>query len=522
MSQLLHHLISQQAELQPNKPALGLNHQWLTYEQLNQQVNLATKAFISGDLQAQERVAIYLPKCVENVVAMFATSMARGIFVPLNPVLKEGQVSHILQDCQAKILITNYSRWQRIQSCLPGSIQQVIITDLPDKVSANVAVCSWQDFISATNTYFMPVGLETDIAAIFYTSGSTGKAKGVVLSQRNMVLGAYSVAEYLESCPDDRLLAVQPLSFDYGFSQLSIAFASGASCYLMEYLFPQDIIKLISEQKITSLALVPPLWIKLAELNWPESARNQLRYFTNTGGAMPQATLTKLRALFPEAKPYLMYGLTEAFRSCYLPPEDVDRKPGSFGKAIPNVEIHVINQDGQKCRAGEQGELVHSGPLVSLGYWNNNAKTAERFKPLPEQLTSLSYPSMSVWSGDLVTQDEEGFLYFIGRNDDMIKTSGYRVSPLEVEEVIHDSGLVAEVVAIGVNHQELGQAILVLVVTEAEQKFKLHELKKLCLQQLPNYMQPKGFIVESNLARNANGKIDRTLLHDKYQDYFIR
>lgn len=521
MSQLLHQLISQQSKLTPSNYALGCQEEWLTYQQLEQQVTKVSRALLRVELGAQERVAIYLPKCIENVITMFAASQVRGVFVPINPVLKEEQANHILKDCEAKILVTNFNRWQRIESCLPKSVTKVVITDLPEQDIKDARIVSWSEFTSNIDLIDFPRGLETDVAAIFYTSGSTGRAKGVVLSQRNMVIGAYSVAEYLDSQSDDRLLAAQPLSFDYGFSQLSIAFATGAGCYLVEFLFPQDVIKAVQKQQITCLAFVPPLWLKLAELVWPDAVRNNIRYFTNTGGAMPQATLNKLMRLFPNARPYLMYGLTEAFRSCYLPPKDVGNKPGSFGKAIPNAEIHVINQQGQLCKPGEQGELVHSGPLVSLGYWNDREKTKSRFKPLPWHLKTLANPPVAVWSGDLVTQDADGFLYFVSRNDDMIKTSGYRVSPQEIEEVIHDSGLVSEVVALGVPHRELGQAILLFVVANKGNEIDLTSLIKACRQHFPLYMQPREIIVEASLGRNANGKIDRTRLSQQYKHHFI-
>lgn len=519
MSVLLHQLISHQAQQQPHARALGFNKQWLTYAELQQQVQQLATSLLTRGLQTQQRVAIYLPKCIENVVGMFATSAARAIFVPINPVLKAPQVGHILTDCQASILITSYQRWQQLAGSLPRSVQQVVITDLPEQ-QHQPGIISWQDLLQQAGSVTRTNGMETDIAAIFYTSGSTGKAKGVVLSQRNMLLGAQSVAQYLESKSSDRLLAVQPLSFDYGFSQLSIAFSSGASCYLMEYLFPQDIIKTIAEQQITSLALVPPLWIKLAELTWPDNATQHLRYFTNTGGAMPQATLGKLRNIFPNAKPYLMYGLTEAFRSCYLPPDDVDRKPGSFGKAIPNAEIWVLDQQGRPCAANEPGELVHAGPLVSMGYWNNPQKTSDRFKPLPFAHSEVSQQHMAVWSGDIVTRDEEGFLYFIGRNDDMIKTSGYRLSPLELEEHIYQSGMVSEAIALGLPHPQLGQAIMLLLVPHAGREVCLQSIKHICQQQLANYMQPHAICIEDNFARNPNGKIDRNRLTAKYQHYF--
>ncbi len=298
------------------------------------------------------------------------------------------------------------------------------------------------------------------MAAILYTSGSTGRPKGVVLSHRNMVAGAVSVAQYLENRPEDRILSALPLSFDAGFSQLTTAFHAGASVTLLNYLMPRDILNAVERDRITGLTAVPPLWIQLAQLTWPQAARDSLRYIANTGGRMPKATLDLLRAALPRTLPYLMYGLTESFRSTYLPPSEVDRRPDSIGKAIPNAEVMVVREDGTPCGPGEPGELVHRGALVSLGYWNDPEKTAERFKPAPGQPAGLTMPEMAVWSGDTVQRDEEGFLYFIGRRDEMIKTSGYRVSPTEVEEVVYATRLAGEVAALGIPHPVLGEAIV--------------------------------------------------------------
>jgi acyl-CoA ligase (AMP-forming) (exosortase A-associated) len=362
--------------------------------------------------------------------------------------------------------------------------------------------------------------IDTDIVSIFYTSGSTGKPKGVVLSHRNMVTGALSVAEYLRNVPEDRLLAVLPFSFDYGFSQLSTSMSVGASVVLMDYLFPKDVVTMVARERATGLAGVPPLWAQLADLEWPQEARDSLRYFTNSGGAMPVATLKKLRTALPRTLPYLMYGLTEAFRSTYLPPEEAERRPESMGKAIPNAEILVVRPSGEPCAPNEPGELVHRGSLVSLGYWNDPAKTAERFKPAPGTLSGLVLTEMAVWSGDTVRRDEEGFLYFVGRRDEMIKTSGYRVSPTEVEEVVFATGLVADAAAMGVPHPTLGQAIVVVVTPAAGVQTDANALLDACRRTLPLFMVPHHIAFSEALPRNPNGKYDRTKLAAQFKDLF--
>jgi acyl-CoA synthetase (AMP-forming)/AMP-acid ligase II len=288
----------------------------------------------------------------------------------------------------------------------------------------------------------------------------------------------------------------------------------------MNHLLPRDIVKAVEAEKITGLAAVPPLWIQLAQLTWPQDAT--LRYITNSGGAMQRVTLDLLRKALPSTEPFLMYGLTEAFRSTYLPPSEVDRRPDSMGKAIPNAEIMVLRPDGSRCEPGEPGELVHRGALVSMGYWNDPEKTAERFKPIVSPHHGLPIPEMAVWSGDTVRADEEGFLYFISRNDEMIKTSGYRVSPTEVEEVIYGREQVAEAAALGVTHPALGQAIIVVVSAKEGMRINPDALLAACKPHLPSFMLPARIIVwDGSLPRNPNGKIDRKLLSVQLENTFV-
>ncbi len=308
------------------------------------------------------------------------------------------------------------------------------------------------------------------------------------------------------------LLAVLPFSFDYGFSQLTTAFLKGAMVVMMDYLLPRDVIRAIDKHAITGLAGVPPLWNQLCKLDWPESARETLRYITNSGGAMPTATLASLRERLPKTRPYLMYGLTEAFRSTYLPPEEIDRRPTSMGKAIPNAEILVVREDGAACSPGEPGELVHRGALVSLGYWNDEERTKQRFRPAPGQPDGIVLREIAVWSGDTVKKDEAGFLYFIGRKDDMIKTSGYRISPTEIEEVVYASGHVSEVAALGISHPDLGQAIVLVAVPAPGADPSDDRVLSFCREQLPNFMVPSRIVWRDKLPRNPNGKIDRKSL----------
>jgi acyl-CoA ligase (AMP-forming) (exosortase A-associated) len=525
---LLHDALFVHAERSPDAQALSDAKAAQPYARVAESVQRAGGAFVANALAPRERVAIYLDKRLETVHALFGASLAGGVFVPVNPLLKAEQVAYILHDCNVRILVTSADRLAGLTDVLSAcpdlhSVLVVGTESTEEQRLGHVRVLSWEARLAAAEPASGPASrrpIDTDMAAILYTSGSTGRPKGVVLSHHNMVAGAESVATYLENRPDDRLLSVLPLSFDYGLSQLTTAFARGASVVLLNYLLPRDVIKAVARAGITGLAAVPPLWIQLAQLDWPDEARASLRYLTNSGGAMPRKTLDALRSKLPNAQFFLMYGLTEAFRSTYLPPAELDRRPDSMGKAIPNAEIMVVREDGSPCAPDEPGELVHRGALVSMGYWNDAERTAERFRPAPGQPEGLPLPEIAVWSGDTVRRDAEDYLYFIGRQDEMIKTSGYRVSPNEVEEVVYATGLVAETAALGVAHPVLGQGI-VLVVLGKEATLTSQALLDALRPRLPAYMLPAHLEVrEQPLPRNANGKIDRKALATTFAELF--
>jgi len=528
MTTFVHDLISQSAEKSPLNTALTFKEQELNYQELNDNISQIASSYRALKVARYQRIGIYLPKNIENIIAMFAASKAGAVFVPINPVLKAPQVQHIAIDCDIKIIITNKARLRALQPLI-ASLPHLITVILTDSNSTNietvehVSVISWPFFTSHSCEEQDPKPLTgNDIAAILYTSGSTGKPKGVVLSHSNIVLGAKSVAQYLQNTAEDKILAVLPLSFDYGFSQLTTSFLVGAECVLLDYLLAIDVVKAIIKHKITGLAAVPPLWSQLCKLNWPENAGNSIRYFTNSGGTLSTTNLNQLRKLLPSASPFLMYGLTEAFRSTYLSPDEVDTRIGSMGKAIPNAEVLVVRKDGSECEVNEPGELVHKGPLVSLGYWNAIDKTAERFKPAPGQPKGIVNPELAVFSGDSVKKDQDGFLYFVARADEMIKTSGYRISPMEIEEVLYQHDHVIEAATIGVSHDDLGQAILAIVCCNSQNDLSLVEqsLLKHCQKELANYMVPKKIIVLTELPHNANGKIDRNKLNQEYKYFF--
>lgn len=514
-------LIATAAATRPDAPALSVKETTVTYAQLHDAVTAFADGLARDGLQRGDRVAVYLEKRIETVVAIFGAAAADGVFVPVNPLLRAAQVRHILSDCDVRVLVTSADRLATLREELAGlpSLERVVLVgDAPDAPAdgdddaAGPALAPWQDAQGEPGAAPRGRAIDVDVAAIFYTSGSTGKPKGVVLSHRNLVAGAQSVAQYLGNVPEDCILAVLPLSFDAGFSQLTTGFSAGAHVVLLDYLLPRDVVRVCARHGVTGLTCVPPLWHQLAEQEWPEEAARRLRYFANTGGRMPRPTLDRLRSHFPQAAPYLMYGLTEAFRSTYLDPAEVDRRPDSIGKAIPNAEVLVVREDGTECAPGEEGELVHRGALVALGYWGDPERTAERFKPAPGRPAGVPTPEPAVWSGDMVVRDEEGFLFFVGRRDEMIKTSGYRVSPTELEEAAHASGLVSEVVALGLEDARLGQRIVLVASGPDGQEPDVAALLAHLRRALPRYMVPQQVLARPTLPRSPNGKLDRALL----------
>jgi acyl-CoA ligase (AMP-forming) (exosortase A-associated) len=526
MNSLLHDLLLRSAADAPEDIALAYKDEAISYSELTATVRQIAIGLVAIGLKPQERVAIYLPKRPEAVAAIFGVSLAGGAFVPVNPILKAEQVMHILRDCNVRVLITGQDRVGELSRILADctDLQTLVVVgaDAESAPAAQTTEVAWDDLLAMQAVDLPSPPVDTDMGAIFYTSGSTGNPKGVVLSHRNMVAGAESVAQYLDNQKTDRVLAVLPFSFDYGFSQLTTAFLSGARVVLIDYLFPRDVINAVVKYGISGLAAVPPLWIQLAKLKWPDDAVSSLRYITNSGGAMPTSTLGVLRQILPQTEVYLMYGLTEAFRSTYLPPDEIDKRPDSMGKAIPNSEVMVVRDDGTLCEPGEPGELVHRGALVSLGYWNDPERTAKRFRPNPLQDPGIVNPELVVWSGDTVVKDDEGFLFFVGRRDDMIKTSGYRVSPTEIEAVIYASGIVKEAVAIGVSHPLIGQGIIVVAVPleNSTSDANTEKLLEECRKNLANFMIPGHVDWRTELPRNPNGKLDRKKIQIEFQGFF--
>ena len=491
----------------------------LTYRELHAEVCRFANLLKAEGVRRGDRVTLYLPMVPEAAVAMLACARIGAIHSIVFAGFSPDALGSRIVDCDSDLVITADEGLRggkriplkaNVDAALArhGKVRRVIVlkhtgAEVPMVEGRDI---DWAEAVAGQSTECPAeeMGAE-DPLFILYTSGSTGKPKGVMLSHANLWLGAVSVAHYLDLAEDDVTLAVLPLSFDYGQNQLFSAWYAGGSVVPLDYLTPRDVIKACARRGVTTLAAVPPLWVQLVEQDWPVEAVTPIRRLTNSGGALTVELVSNLRAMFPQARLFPMYGLTEAFRSTYLDPALVDSHPTSMGQAIPFAEILVVGADGDMTAADEEGELVHCGPLVAQGYWNDPARTAERFKPAPP---GSRYGGTAVWSGDRVRRDAQGLLYFVGRTDAMIKSAGNRISPQEIEEAALASGLASEAAAIGVPDARLGQALHLFVRGNGDDE----NLRMFLKRELPNFMQPQAIRWVEAMPLNPNGKIDRTAL----------
>ncbi|MES2096308.1 MAG: AMP-binding protein [Pseudomonadota bacterium] len=467
----------------PGDVALVTREGRLDYAGLEAAVGALAGWLAGQGLAAGDRVATWLPKTRIACLMPLAAARAGLVHVPVNPLLKHLQVQYILRDSGATLLITQPARAETLEE-----VKCRVVTEEPPLAGEQLP----------------PSAADPDtLAALLYTSGSTGRPKGVMLSHANLWLGAISVAHFLKLVPEDRVLGVLPLSFDYGQNQLLSTWAAGASVVPFDYLLPRDVYRAIARERITTLGGVPPLWAQLVEIDAKDIDVSSLKRITNSGGALTRRTIEALRAHFPRADIYPMYGLTEAFRSTFLDPALVAEHPDSIGTAIPFAEVMAVRPDGGRAAPGEPGEMVHAGPLVAQGYWRDVDRTAQRFRPAPGWSQS---GGMAVWSGDTVVEDDEGLLRFVGRDDEMIKSAGNRISPTEIEDAVTAGGETIEAVAFGVPDEKLGQAIVVIAKGDGSSEERLRERLR---RDLPNFMQPVRYEWRAELPRNANGKLDR-------------
>jgi acyl-CoA ligase (AMP-forming) (exosortase A-associated) len=490
---LLHHLLCRRSKL--NTEALIFEKTAIDYSAFYRASSNYADNLLKAGITAGERVIIYLPRGLEECFAIFAASMAGAVFVPVNAMLKPQQVEHILRDSGAKAIITDEKMLSNLTSAGVDLTQmhQLICDDI--NISNDCAIAADRR-------------LGEDLAAILYTSGSTGTPKGVMLSHRNLLAGARIVRSYLEITSADRILSLLPFSFDYGLNQLITAVEQGAVTVIKTFRLGDDIVKALVEHRITGLAGVPTIWAILTKASplFKKTPLPHLRYITNSGGRVPEGTVRALRTIIPETKIYLMYGLTEAFRSTFLDPSEVDHRPTSIGQAIPECEIFIVNENGQRAKQGEPGILVHHGPTVSLGYWMRPDATAQVLRPHP--FVPKDQGGVTVcYSGDLAFEDADGFFHFVARNDTMIKSSGYRISPTEVEEALMASGLFQQVAVIGLPDTFAGEKVHAVAVALNDQ-IETAAVLKAAAEQLASYMLPRDIELVSQLPVTGNGKVD--------------
>jgi len=501
---LLQHVLEESVARDPDKEAVRDSGGSLSYHELYLRSAALGSRLAEESPAAGDRVGILLDKSLDQVVSIFGALNADRVFVILNPVLKEPQIRHIVRDCSVRVLILA-ERFRGLGDELAREYPALRLIYQPELDGI---------IRERLGLRFSSRAISSDTATIIYTSGSTGRPKGIVLSHRNLLDGTRIVSRYLGLTENDRLLGLLPFNFDYGLNQLSTSVYTGASIVLFRYTMPATLLKTIDSERITGLAAIPTIWTSVfnprltkVETLAETYSFHSLRYITNSGGKLPVPVIKLIRRTFPHTRLFLMYGLTEAFRSTFLPPEEVDRRPESIGRAIPDVRVEVVREDGTVCAPGEEGELVHFGACVAKGYWNDPEKTAQVFRPNPLQEEGNRFLETAVYSGDLARRDEEGYLYFVGRKDSMIKSSGYRISPGEVEELLLGCDGVTEAVVFGLQDEALGQKIRAVVCLSDDEDTE--RIREHCRRTAPAYMVPREICVVRDMPKLSNGKIDR-------------
>lgn len=512
---LVNEFLEQSAKQFPNKEALIYQNRRLTFTEIENAANSLANALIYHGLQKQDRAAIYLEDSVESVVSIFGILKASGIFVVINPQVKAKKIEYILNDCQVKTLITDARYLKEIPKVLTNcpNLSSLITTDDNEHVHTTTRSHSHSKISSFSNVLknypaTSPLNhcTNNDLASLIYTSGTTGNPKGVMLTHLNMVSAATSIIEYLENTSKDIIINCLPLSFDYGLYQILMAFKFGGRVVLeRSFLYPYQIIDLIIKEKVTGLPLVPTIAAILLQLkNLHKYDFSSLRYITNTAQTLAPKYIAQLQELLPHTKIYSMYGLTECKRVSYLPPEELSKRPTSVGKAMPNTEAYIVDEKGKKItKSGVIGELVVRGPNVMKGYWNLPEETTITLKP-------GSIPGEKVlYTGDLFKMDSEGYLYFIARKDDMIKTAGEKVSPKEIENVLYEMEDILEAGVVGVPDEILGNTIKAVVALKKDSKLTEKDIIIYCSKRLENFMIPKYIEIRKQLPKTSTGKISK-------------
>jgi amino acid adenylation domain-containing protein len=510
---LVHEFLRFSTEKYPDKEALICGDQRYTYRELNTLSDNMAQNLINHGLQRHERVIVFLDNSAETVIALFAILKAGAAFVIVNGALKAAKLSYIARDSGSTFLISHSSKLKVVAEAnrdIPEDCQLVWIgaqNKLDEELQAKSLF--WDDLlISPQAQLSYPRIIDSDLATLIYTSGSTGDPKGVISSHHNMISAARSIIQYIENRPEDIIIDTLPLSFDYGLYQVIMSVLFGGTVVIEQsFMFPIKILQTIEKEKVTGFPIVPTIVAFL--LNMPSFATfnlSSLKYMSNTGSALPVNHIQKLKELFPQVRMYSMYGLTECKRVSYLPPEDLEKKPGSVGIPMPNCEVFIVDEDGHELPAGENGELVIRGSNVMRGYWNSpelTAKTYSKGKLPGEKL---------LYSGDIFKKDEDGYLYFVGRKDDLIKTKGERVSPKEIENILCHHSSVADAAVIGVPDEILGSAIKAFVVPKSQNSLSEKDILKHCKENMEIFMVPKYVTFIDELPKTPNGKIDKKFL----------
>lgn len=491
----------------PNKVALICDGQRLTYAEIENKTNRLANAFKTHGLQRGDRVILYLPNSLELVIGIFAALKAGGVFVVINHTTKHQKLTYILNNCQASILVASGRRANLVEQ-LPQqvpSLKAVVLTSQPSELVDSSNILLFEE-IQATYSADRPPrkNIDLDLACLIYTSGSTGDPKGVMSDHSNVVFVANSLIEYLENVKDDIIINVLPLSFDYGLYQLLMAFKFGGTLVLEKgFIYPAVILKRMEEERVTGFPGVPTIFAVLLQMDLTPYDLSSLRYLTNTAAALPPNHILQLQKKFPWAKLYSMYGLTETKRTLYLPPDQLDKRPGSVGIAIPGTEVWIEDEAGNRLGPNQVGELVVRGRHVMRGYWGAPEATAKRYRPGPLPGERVCY------TDDLFTMDQEGYMYFVSRKDDIIKSRGEKVAPKEVENVLYGLEGVKEAAVIGIPDPILGQAIKAFVVADGVELSKAKVLAH-CRANLEDFMVPQQVVVCSELPKTSSGKIKKT------------
>ncbi|RWB34090.1 MAG: AMP-dependent synthetase [Mesorhizobium sp.] len=510
---LLHDYLTHAASRVCDKVALVCGGQRVTYGELEARSNAIAQHLASAGVARGDRVMIFADNTVETVVAFWAVLKANAVVCIVNPLTKSDKLDYLLNDCRPTALITDrhlHSIFSEPARNCPSLRRVIVSGPIIDTELAGLPHAVRWDSVVAADGSVPPARrcIDIDLAAIIYTSGSTGEPKGVMLTHRNMTAACTSIASYLKLCEDEVILNVLPLAFDYGLYQMIMAFRTGARLVLeRSFAFPAQILGLIKEERVTGFPGVPTIFAALSDLkSLKDHDFSSIRYVTNTAAALPLKHILMLQDLFPDARIYSMYGLTECKRCTYLPPEDLERKPLSVGVAIPNTEMWIVDEHDKPVGPDVVGQLVIRGATVMKGYWGKPEATARKLKPGPLPGEQVLY------TGDDCRMDAEGYLYFIGRGDEIIKSRGEKIAPKEVENALLDIPGVREAAVIGVPDELLGQAVKAFVVIEQGRIVGERQLQKECQRRLENFMVPKSIVIVPSLPMTDTGKLKKTAL----------